>query len=138
MSSTVAEDYFPAYQRLREQAQRLVGRPDVFVMEARTAQGGPPLLQPNRVFVYADDGRTVRGLGTPLMMAAHCPDPAAWPTVDAAFERLGFERFGPMSEGGDQSYVSKHRAVIVVPEHPGATRAVEMTGKPVLGWIVEP
>jgi hypothetical protein len=131
------EDLAPAQQRIRDEVVRRIGRSDVQVVVTTTDQSTPP-RNPDQVFVYSADGRTVQSLGTPLVLTVICTNASAWASIDSALERAGFAPFGPRSAGGAQAYRSRTRAWFVVPAHPGATRAVDMTGKAVLGGTVAP
>ncbi len=131
------EDLAPAQQRIRDEVIRKIGRSDVQVVVTTTDQSTPP-RNPDQVFVYSADGRTVQSLGTPLVLTVFCTNASAWASIDSALERAGFAPFGPRSAVGAQAYRSRTRARFVVPAHPGATRAVDMTGKAVLGGTVTP
>jgi hypothetical protein len=137
-AGTGLEDLAPAQQLIRDEMVRRLGRPDVEVLITTIDQSTPTPRTPEQVFVYSDDSMTVQSLGTPLVLTAICADPGAWPSINATMERAGFVAFGPRSALGGQAFRSTTRAWLVVPVNPGATRAIDMTGKAVLGWNVAP
>lgn len=137
-AGTGLEDLAPAQQRIRDDAVRRINRPDVQVLITTTDQSTPTPRTPDQVFVYSDDSMTVQSLGTPLVLTVICTDTTSWPSISGAMERAGFLPFGPRSPHGWQAYRSATRAWLVVPVNPGATRAVDMVGKAVLGWNVAP
>jgi len=135
MPDTRIEDLGVAESRIRGQIIQRLGRNDVLVLQATHDQSAP-VRSPDQVVVFADDARTRRTTGTPLLVTVHSDDLTLWPEIDTKLQGEGFERFGPMSLLGDQCYESRMRAWFVVPVHPNASMAVERTGKAVLGWIV--
>jgi hypothetical protein len=137
-AGTGLEDLGPAQLRIRDDVVRRIHRPDVQVLITTTDQSTPTPRSPDQVFVYSDDSMTVQSLGTPLVLTVICADATVWPSINATMERAGFSPFGPRSSIGSQAYCSISRAWLVVPVNPGATRAIDMIGKAVLGWNVAP
>ena len=127
------EPYQAGLERLMEGIANRIGRKDVTVMEGNASdmRGSPP-----SVIVYDPSAPSLRSTGTPLLVTVLCANRASWPLIHAALEAEGFEPLTPEPGEGRVCYASRTRALLLVPEHPGANRAVEMTGTALLTTIV--
>jgi hypothetical protein len=130
------EEYRPALQRIKAPIEHRLGLPGVTViMDARRDHSTPP-RGPETAFVEFDGPRGRQTITAQrLLFAARCEDPSAWTRIDKAFGREGFEPFGPRADHGEQVYQSTRWASLIVEEHPGATMAIERTGKAMVGRI---
>lgn len=77
-----------------------------------------------------------RATGTRLTLMALCADRSVWPRIHAAFEAEGFDPITPEPDHGRVFYRSRTRALLIVPENPGAKMAVEKTGRAVLTEVI--
>jgi hypothetical protein len=130
------EEQGPAILRIRALLERRIGLPGVVLtMDARRDYSTPP-RGPETAFVEFDGPRghqTV--IAQRLFFAAGCEDPSKWVRIDKGFELEGFEPYGPRADHGEQVYQSKLWATLIVEEHPGATMAIDRTGKAMVGQI---
>ncbi len=134
MTGWEPEDLQPAAEAIRARVLARIGNMDVTVFES-TSNATPPLHVPEEVFAYADGERKRVVLATPLVLTAFSRDGSLWPKIDRTLGEDGFVPFGERSSLGTQAYVSTKRAWFLVPANPGATRAVDMVGRALLGWI---
>jgi hypothetical protein len=59
-----------------------------------------------------------------------------WPYVHEAFRAEGFEPLTPEPGNGRVCFASGLKALLIVPEHPGATRPIDQTGRALLTTII--
>ena len=128
------EEFRPAAERIRASVQARIGSNHVIV-SVGTGDAAAPFRTPETVPTYEDADRKRPTNGEPLVLTVICQEASLWHRIDGIMSEDGFVRFGERSSLGLQAYVSTKRACFIVPEHPGATKAVDQTGKAVLGWI---
>ena len=137
MNEELPEGFQPASERIRVRVKNALLTVKGVVVSVANSDALTLLKTPPDVFAYegAPGGRVVTA--TPLVIWVRCSDEQSWPRINRTLEKEGFELFGERNRLGSQAYMSTKRAWFVIEEHPGATMAVERTGKAVLGWIAK-
>jgi hypothetical protein len=126
----------PAIARIKASIEGRIGQADMEVMPAVPADHSSPPRGPESAFIeYVGPRGRRTETGNRLLFAAQCDEPAWWERVDRAFADEGFTPFGPRTQSGVQVYQSTRWASLIVEEHPGATMAIERTGKAMVGRI---
>jgi hypothetical protein len=127
------EPYGDALRRTLTTLEGRIQRSEVTVMEGNASdlRASPP-----EVIVYDPSVPSHRSTGHPLLITALCADRGQWPHIQAAFEAEGFEPLSPVPGPGRVCFASRTQALLIVPAHPGASRAVDQTGEPLMTTII--
>lgn len=129
------EPYKEGLERRIAILSKKIGRPNDVTLTEGNASDLPTRSLP-QVIAYDPLTSSHRTTGSPLLITALCADLAAWPRIHAAFAAEDFEPLTPEPVNGRVCYASRTKALVIVPAHPGATRAVEQTGRALLTSII--
>jgi hypothetical protein len=128
-----AEPYEEGLVRILASLTKRIVRHDVTLMEGNEAD--LPTGRPT-VIVYDPTAPSRRAMASPLLVTALCADGEAWPSIHAAFAAEEFDPLTPEPGQGRVCYASRSRGRLLVEANPGATRAVDRTGRALLTSII--
>jgi hypothetical protein len=130
------EETEPYKDGLRRVLSRLEGRIARKAVTLTEGNATDIRTSPGPVIVYDPSVPSHRSTGHPLLVTAWCADRAVWPHIHEAFRADGFDPLRPEPGQGRVCYVSRTKALLIVPAHPGASLPVDQTGMALLTTIV--